>query len=84
MICVVGLNIKFNHGCEVFKVCCGLKSILMSLILMEGCNKPYTEDPRLNVIITHSKFICSPFMGIGHKKEHSQFTFIITITYTKP
>ena len=47
-------NIKFNHMVEVFNVCCGPRSILMT----------EANNPWLNVIITHPKFISNPFIRL--------------------
>ena len=62
------ISIRFNHRFEVFNICCISRLILMpnakwrALILAEGRKKTNTEKAWLNVIITCSKFISSPFI----------------------
>ena len=64
-------NIRFIHGFEVFIICWRPRSILMPDAKPGGINVDRgsqqtlnTEDLWLNVIITHSKYISSPFISL--------------------
>ena len=58
------ISIRFNHGFEVFNVGCGPIFALGFNIDRGPHPKLNTENPWLNVIITHSKFISSPFISL--------------------